>query len=182
MFVPWNEQKRLYFFDDKPCNLGAAYALLKAGDTQGTLRLSVDNVETCKKWPNVKESTLAHAYYNAGLAYLLVEDHDHALNYLTESAKLKGGDIVEQTITETENSAQLEAEMRQVVERTEQFEQTEPVTNPANAQVAPVGSGPGAAGPSTVEDRLMQLDNLFSKGLITKQEYDAKRQEILKDL
>ena len=181
MFVPWNEQKRLYFFDDKPCNLGAAYALLKAGDVEGTLRLSVDNLQTCKTWPNVKESTLAHAYYNAGLAYLLVNDHDHAMDYLTESAKLKGGDIVQQTITETENSAQLEAEMRQVVERTEQLEQSQAVANPANPQMAPV-SGQAAPGPSTVEDRLRQLDSLFSKGLISKQEYDAKRQEILKDL
>jgi uncharacterized membrane protein len=34
----------------------------------------------------------------------------------------------------------------------------------------------------TTSDRLMELDGLKTKGLITEQEYAAKRQEILKDL
>jgi len=180
MFVPWNEQKRLYFFDDKPCNLGAAYSLLKAGDFQGTLHMSIDNVETCKRSPNVKESTLAHAYYNAGLAYLLVNDHEHAMEYLEQSAKLKGGDIVEQTITETQNAVQLEAEMQQVVEKTEQFEQSQGA--PANQQMEADRVSQGSPASRSVEERLRQLDSLLGKGLISKQEYEEKRRDILKDL
>lgn len=182
MFVPWNEQKRLYFFDDKPCNLGAAYSLLRAGDFPGTLHVSIDNLETCKRWPKVKESTLAHAYYNVGLAYLLVNDHEHAMDYLEESAKLKGGDIVEQTITETQNSAQLEAQMQQVVERTEQFEQSQSASGPANPQMESVAASQGSSANPSVEERLKQLDGLLGKGLISKQEYEEKRRDILKDL
>jgi hypothetical protein len=180
MFVNWNEQKRLYFFDDKTCNLSGAYSLLKGGDLPGTLHASIDNIETCKRLPNVKESTLAHAYYNVGLAYLLVNDPEHSMKYLEESAKLKGGDIVEQTIAETQNSVQLEAEMHQVVERTEQFEQSQSAGVTANPQIEPATAGQGS--PPSVEERLRQLESLRDKGLISKQEYDEKRREILKDL
>ena len=43
------------------------------------------------------------------------------------------------------------------------------------------GSG-GAAKPESVEERLRKLDDLLKKGLITKDEYDKKRAEILKDV
>ncbi len=179
LYLTWNEQKLLYFFDDKPCNLNTAYSLLKAGDLAGTLRMSQENLETCKVTPKVKDSTLAHAYYNVGLSYLLVNDHERAMQFLTQSLRLKGGNIVEQTIAETNQSAQLESEMRQVVQRTEQFEQSQ------SAAQAPVAQQP-AAGPApasgSVEDRLQRLDDLYKKGLITKQEFDQKRQALLKEL
>ncbi|HEV7239198.1 MAG TPA: SHOCT domain-containing protein [Thermoanaerobaculia bacterium] len=43
------------------------------------------------------------------------------------------------------------------------------------------GSG-GSAKPESVEERLRKLDDLLKKGLITKEEYDKKRAEILKDV
>lgn len=43
-------------------------------------------------------------------------------------------------------------------------------------------SGSGAAKPESVEERLRKLDDLLKKGLITKDEYDKKRAEILKDV
>ena len=105
MFVNWTEEKKLYFFNEKDCNLNLAFALLKAGDFRGTVRQSVENIATCTAWPKAKDSNLAHAYYNAGLAYLLVNDHQKAISYLTESQKMKGGEIVRQTIAEADNSA-----------------------------------------------------------------------------
>ena len=45
------------------------------------------------------------------------------------------------------------------------------------------GSGGGStAKPESVEERLRKLDDLLKKGLITKEEYDKKRAEILKDV
>ena len=112
MFVKWTEQRQLYFFNDKECNLNVAFALLKANDFEGTVRQSETNIESCKTWPKVKDSNKAHAYYNAGLAYLLVNNNEKAMAYLTQSAQLKGGDIVTQTIAEANKSAQLDAEMK----------------------------------------------------------------------
>lgn len=184
MFVKWNEQKALYFFNDKDCNLAQAFQLLKSGDFDGTVRQSEENIATCKTWPKVKDSNMAHAYYNAGLAYLLINDHVKAMSYLTESEKLKGGDIVTQTIIQANNSARLEAEMRRVAVKTEQFEQAQSSMKAASDQAGNNGQGAGGQKTPTlsVEERLKKIDDLFKKGFITKEEFDAKKAEILKDI
>lgn len=55
------------------------------------------------------------------------------------------------------------------------------------AWVSGKASGGGSTGgstakPESVEERLRKLDDLLKKGLITKEEYDKKRAEILKDV
>ena len=44
------------------------------------------------------------------------------------------------------------------------------------------GSGEEGSGEKSAQDRLMELQNLYDRRLITQEEYEAKRQEILKDL
>ena len=191
MFVQWNEQKQLYFFNDKECNLNVAFTLLKANDFDGTVRQSEQNLAACPTWPKVKDSNMAHAYYNVGLAYLLVNDTTKAMSYLTESAKLKGGQIVSDTMLQVQKSAQLDAEMRQVAEKTDAFEQSQAdmkaqAQAEAQAQAAAAASAAAAGnsnGPAdSVEERLRKLDSLYKKGLLTRPEYDAKRAEILKGI
>jgi tetratricopeptide (TPR) repeat protein len=182
--LPWNEEKKLYFFNDKECNMALAYTLLKANDFNGVVRQSEENIESCKSWPKLKDSSMAHAYYNAGLAYLLVNDHEKALSYLSESEKLKGGQIVTDTIAEAVKSAQLEDQMRRVDARTERFEQESMgnANQPAAVQPPPIPPPPAPAAQGSVEERLKKLDSLFRQGLLTRQEYDAKKAEIMRDL
>jgi hypothetical protein len=182
--LPWNEEKKLYFFNDKECNMALAYTLLKANDFNGVVRQSEENIESCKTWPKLKDNSIAHAYYNAGLAYLLVNDNEKALYYLNESAKLKGGQIVTDTIAEATKSAQLDAEMRHVAERTERFEQQsmENANQPPAIQPPPIPPPPSPAAQGSVEERLRKLDSLYKQGLLSRQEYEAKRAKILKDL
>jgi len=191
MFVQWSEQKKLYFFNDKECNMNVAYTLLKANDFNGTVRQSEDNIAACKTWPTLKKDSLAHAYYNAGLAYLLINDNQHAMAYLTQSAQLKGGDIVTQTIAEATKSAELDAEMRQVADRTDRFEQDQANSQAqaqadaqaqANAQAQAVAASQDNVAPGSPEDRLARLTALYKKGLITKQDYDIKKAAILKEM
>jgi len=187
--LPWNEEKKLYFFNDKECNMNVAYTMLKANDFNGVVRQSEENIESCKTWPKLKENSMAHAYYNAGLAYLLVNEHEKALHFLYESEKLKGGQIVTDTIAEATKSAQLEAEMRRVDAKTERFEQESmenanrpPAIQPPPIPPLPIPPPPNPAAQGSVEDRLKRLDSLFRQGLLTRQEYDAKKAAILKDL
>lgn len=177
--LPWTEEKKLYFFNDKECNMIVAYDLLKANDFNGVVRQSEENIAACKTWPKLKDSSMAHAYYNAGLAYLLVNQNEKALYYLTESDKLKGGQIVTDTIAEATKAAQLDAQRRQVAERTEKFDQ-EIANQPPPPPPPPAPAAPAA--PGSVEERLRKLDSLFKQGLLTRQEYDAKKAEILRSL
>ncbi len=176
IFLPWNEEKQISFFNDKECNLASAWALLKGGDLNGAARQSEENLATCPAWPKVKESAIAHACYNAGLASLLLHENEKALGYLRQSAKLKGGDLVAEAIALADLSAQLEAEAQQVAERTKTFEQEH--ESAGGASQPDPSKGPSA----TVQDRLIKLNELLKQGLISQQEFDAKRAEILKDL
>jgi tetratricopeptide (TPR) repeat protein len=184
MFVNWTEQKQLYFFNDKECNMALAYTLLKSNDFDGVIRQSEENIVACKTWPKLKDNSLAHAYYNAGLAYLLINQYDKALFYLRESARLKGGEIVTETMTQANNSARLDEEMRHVAERTEQFEQEQEDRTGASQPPPDISSQPANsnAAQNSPEERLKKLDSLYKKGLINTDEYEAKRAVILKDI
>jgi len=44
------------------------------------------------------------------------------------------------------------------------------------------GSGSSSSKPDSVEERLRKLEDLYRKGLITKEEYDKRKAEILKEV
>jgi hypothetical protein len=93
LFAPWNETRRLYFFDDKECGLRTAFSLLKAADVDGALKQSEENLAGCKANPGAKRKTVAHAYYNLGMAHLLRDDYDKALEHFGESQRTQPSDI-----------------------------------------------------------------------------------------
>lgn len=181
--IPWVEQKLVYFYDNKECNLNRAFARLKAGDIQGTVQQSEENVEACKTWPKVKDNDQSHAYYNLGLAYMLVNEHAKALSNLGMAGKIKDSGIIAETLNEVTKSARLAAEFQQVAERTERFEQAQ-ATSKAGDQAAAtsVGNGSAKAPAAPIEERLMKLDSLFKKGIITKEEYERKKADLLKEI
>lgn len=183
-FIPWSEEKRLTFFNDKECNLSGAWALMKGGDFQGAVRQSEENIAACPTWPKVKDDTMAHAYYNAGVSYLMVNDSEKALAHLNQSAKLKGGDIVSEAIGQVRDSVNLAIELQQVAARTQTFEQDHARARDASRPIPANDARPDRDKGSheTVEVRLSKLKELRRQGLITQQEFDAKRAEILKGL
>jgi HAMP domain-containing protein len=91
-----------------------------------------------------------------------------------------------------ETSAQLETEQQQLRTELEQMKQTiqemkqAPVKTAPPAAAAPAPAPAPAAAPapgmSKIEERLDLLKKLKSKGLITEEEYQAKKQEILDSL
>jgi tetratricopeptide (TPR) repeat protein len=174
MYVPWTETKGVYFYNDGDCKLKQAYELLKAGSFDAALEQSQANVAGCREQPKVKQSTLAHALYNAGVMQMMARNFDQAKKYLNEAAELKGGDIVTETIAECEKAEQLDRAMRQVEERTVAQEKARPAPL-ADPQPAP------PAKPS-LEDRLRSLNDFFKKGLITKEDFEKRKAELLKEI
>jgi hypothetical protein len=74
--------------------------------------------------------------------------------------------------------------MQQVADRTEAFEQQQ-ADRSASSEPVPSGTSENStpkASSDSAEERLKKLDGLFKKGLITKQEYEAKKADILKDI
>ncbi len=98
LYFPWTEMRTVSFMNGKECNLRQAYDLLRAGDYDGVLKLSRENVELCRADP--KANHRADAWYNLGVAYMLVGDHDNALAALTETNKLHSEKSVLDAIAE----------------------------------------------------------------------------------
>jgi hypothetical protein len=212
LFLPWQEQTDLYFFDDKDCNLKTAHAFMKAGNVDAALQQSLTNVEACKALPKVKDKNLFHANYNVGMGYFASGQFDKALEYLNAAQLAKTADITTESIGECMRAKALATEMQRVEERValdatvgasrraEAPAAAAPAPPPAarGARPAPpkvVGGRPAPPPPASaapaaasdragasVEERLQKLDALLKKGLITKADYDAKKAELLKEL
>jgi len=114
LFFSWTETSVLYFFDDSDGGLKQAFQTLKSGDIENAYKLSVQNLETCKKTPNIKPKILAHAYYNLGMTYMIRSEYDKAIENLQESQILRPGDIVTNAISECIKANNLMKEMQRV--------------------------------------------------------------------
>jgi hypothetical protein len=85
LYEPWTENQELTFMDDKDCNLRQAWELLKASDYRGLVKTSLANAESCQANPKAA----AAAWYNLGVAYMLVQNYEGALLAFGKSGKLR---------------------------------------------------------------------------------------------
>jgi len=84
LYSQWKEDQELVFMDDKECNLRQSWDLLKAGDYSGLLRTARANAESCHGGPK----TAAAAWYDLGIADMLLQNYDGALSAFDKSRKL----------------------------------------------------------------------------------------------
>jgi hypothetical protein len=104
------------------------------------------------------------------------------MSYLQESEKLRGGEIVTQTIAEANRSAMLAVEMQRVEQRTANFEQAQSAAKIREAAAPGISPDKSRAPAEPIEERLKKLDALFKKGLISKEEFESKKAEILRQI
>lgn len=117
MFLPWSEMTQLVYYNDKDCGLKETFERLKGGDIAGAVDLSEQNLQTCKSTPKVKDKVLGHAYYNVGMGHMIRDEHDKALEYFREAARLRPGDIVTKAMADCQRAKELTAAMQQIEEK-----------------------------------------------------------------
>lgn len=116
MFIPWTSTSDLYFFDDKEGNLKAAYIALQSGLTEDALSISIKNLENCKNTAGIKDKTLAHAYYNLGMSYFIINEYDKAILNFQQAQSLRPGTIVSEAIERCQNAKESALKMQKVDE------------------------------------------------------------------
>ncbi|MGA2183174.1 MAG: tetratricopeptide repeat protein [Bryobacteraceae bacterium] len=84
MYVPWTETWEVPFMDGKNCGLRQAWDLLRKGDYEGVVQRSRASAASCEHG----KYTAADAWYNLGVAYMLVQNYDDALSAFDEAQKL----------------------------------------------------------------------------------------------
>ena len=92
LFMPWTEKREFVFFDDKDCNLKAAYDLMKSGDVEHALEVSKKNDEECKANPKRGDKQKRRAAHNLATALYASGDYEAALPVFEEAARLGGED------------------------------------------------------------------------------------------
>lgn len=190
MFFPWNESVKLTYYNDKDCGMKQAYELLKRGEKDGALQQSLTDLDSCKANSAIKPKVLGRAYYNAGMSYFTVNDFDHALEMLNQAAQLHPGNIVNDAIAGCNHAKGLAADMQRFEQRVqlEASKTAAPAESSGGSQATPgPDQGSAAAGDTTKsqaspEERLKKLNSLFKRGLISKEDYEQKKAEILKEL
>jgi len=90
LYAPWIESRELPFMDSKECHLKQAYDAAKAGDYESLLRLSRANSESC----GTGSKAAMEAWYNLGVASLLVRKYDEAVSAFENASGLNGGKLV----------------------------------------------------------------------------------------
>ena len=108
----WTETRKLVFYDDDDCGLKSAHRALEAGMLEQALELSTTNMERCAADPDTKPNKLARAYYNVGMAHVVLGEHEQGLVYLRVAARLDDGGIVRDAIQSAETALRLREEMR----------------------------------------------------------------------
>lgn len=178
MLFSWTETRQFPFFNDSECGLQSAFRLMQTGEYDAAGRESQANLDQCKASTAVKPAILARAYYNRGMTLYLAEDFTNALAHLTRAAGLDPG----KTFTDAMKSCSRARADAIAAGR------TKPVTPTQQAAL----DGPPAAPSKTsqsatdaklpAEERLKRLEELRKKKLISDDEYERKRKEILAEL
>ncbi|MFY9727758.1 MAG: tetratricopeptide repeat protein, partial [Bryobacteraceae bacterium] len=90
LYEPWIDTEEMQFMDDKDCNLRTEFELFKAADYKGLLQAALANSASCHSNPK----TVAAAWYNLGIAYMVMQNYDGALAAFAKTGKLAGSRMV----------------------------------------------------------------------------------------
>jgi hypothetical protein len=191
LLLPWKETKRIVFYNDTQCDLKLASNMLKSQDLDGALKQSEKNLAGCPGGPKVKPANIAHAYYNLGVLQFMSDDFDTALTNLTKATELDNSKVYTDAIADCKRAKQLAAALKESQNNLHADTSGESMNAvpdgggkvaPKAARVKDSVPGDGkraAAAGLSASDRLANLEDLLKKKLITQDEYNAKRAQIL---
>ena len=112
LYEPWIDTEELSFMDNKDCNLRAEFDLFKAADYRGLLQAALADTASCHANPK----TVAAAWYNLGIAYMVVQNYDAALGAFGKTGKLRDSRMVTDAVAQCQaNKSLAEALSRHVV-------------------------------------------------------------------
>ncbi len=177
MLLPWEETRRLTFFDDEEFGMEKAFNRLKARDVRGALDISLQGLEDSKRDTSRKPKYYPRPWYNVGIIHFIRGNYEEARPYLQKALDMQpDASIFKTAYQECMDALDLQAQMRKVEER------SAAAARPATPPKAPAAEARPAESKSSPEERLKKLQELYKKGLLDKKEYDAKKAEILKEL
>jgi len=183
MLLPWSEERKLIFYDDKAFGMKEAYRLLDARNVAGALAKSQEALDLARRDPKAEPKHLGRTQYNVGMCHFILGRHDEALPFLRGARETDPENgIYKDAMEECQRAISLREEMQRVDDRSQPAVSA---PKPSEEAAAPRAEAPKASAPDAKggpEERLERLERLHKKGLITDAEYKKRREEILKEL
>lgn len=171
MLLPWSETTKQIFFDDKAYRMDQAAARMQAHDLRGALQLAQTGAAEAEADAAGEAKLRARAVYNLGVVSFALGDPATAIPKLRRALEiLSDASIFKDALKDAVRATEVRAAY-------ERYQRSGDLT--ARSMARPQ---PPSGGTRTPEERLEDLDRLWKKGLISGDEYKAKRAEILKTL
>ena len=162
--LPWEETLRVTFFDDDAYAMDRAAARLKDGDSKGALEWASRGEAEARNDRGGKAKFRERAIYNLGVARMVLGNFEEARPRLQEARDMNpDASIFRDTLKECQRALEVAAAM-------DRWERSAPAPSPRD------GSR------KDPEQRLMELDRLRKKGLITEADYQRRKDEILREI
>ncbi len=105
LYEAWADNQEISFMDDKDCSLRQEFDLFKAGDYKALIPAAKANAESCHGNPK----TVAAAWYDLGIADMVVQNYDGALAAFGKTGKLRDSHIVTDAMAECQTNKTLAA-------------------------------------------------------------------------
>ena len=177
LLFSWEEGVEIPFFDDKRCGLKDVYRRLTVGDYEGAESGAIAAVDACA---SKKPKHQARAYYDLGVTQFLQARYPEALDSFEQAYSLDPDRRTRKPVVETQRAIEVFERMngyRGFLEEGGASQVLQEIGIQGAAEEAE--SSEKREG---VRERLKELKSLYDDGLISKEDYEAKRAEILKDL
>ena len=101
LYTPWIETREVPFADGNQCHLKQAAEAAKSGDYEALVRQSQANAEACA----AGSKPAMEAWYNLGVASMLVRRYSDAIAAFEKAAQLKGAKLVGGLLAECRQEA-----------------------------------------------------------------------------
>lgn len=171
LFLPWTEGTKQIFFDDKAYRMDQAADLMKANDLKGAQKLAESSAAEAEADASGEAKLRARAIYNLGIVLFARRDPAAALPKFRRALEiLPDAGIFKDALKDAQRAVEVGAAY-------ERYQKSADLT--ARTATHPQ---PSSGKARTPEERLEDLDRLWKKGLLSEEEYKAKRAEILKSL
>jgi hypothetical protein len=181
LFFPWTEQRELIFFDDNDYNLKAGYNTFALGNYDSALEQAKKSYDDCMADPKHKDKHQRHTLHNIGMTLFAMGRYEEAIPYFEKAYQVEPKEEEMDALSDCREALRLSKEMLRYEDKASIAPM--PVSK-SQAGLKPSVNTENPPSPPALspEERLKKISDLFKKGLVTKEEYDKKKAEILSEL
>ncbi len=179
LYFPWQETMSFVFYDSKKCGMKEAYSFIKVKNYKSALDQSF-KVLDCLKNTHTNAKYLSRGYYNIGVCYYLMGEYQKARDYFSKAYLIKDYSTYKDAIRKTDITEQTERDYFIYLRNKENqsgLTENQTQTTPEKPE-----KQENKESEEDIVSKLKKLKYLYEQGLITEEEYNAKKKELLDKL